>query len=109
MFYERLKMVCDQKGVKVTDLVKELGLSSGNLSSWKGGTVPKSGTVKKLSDRLGVSSDYLIGKTDDPLNLDLSTLTDRQKKLLNLSEQCTDEELMAAFNVLEAFINSRKK
>lgn len=67
MFYERLKEICASKGVKITVLIDDLGMSSGNLSSWKKGNTPRVSTIDKIADYLGVSSDYLLGRSDDPL------------------------------------------
>lgn len=67
MFFDRLKKICASKGVKITTLIDELGMSSGNLSSWKKGNVPRASTIDKISNYLGISSDYLLGRTDDPL------------------------------------------
>lgn len=61
MFYERLKILCDEKGITITNLVAELNMSSGNLSKWKRGKTPKSDTVKVLANYFDVSSDYLLG------------------------------------------------
>ena len=61
MFYERLKGLCDEKGTTLTNVIKELGMSSGNLSKWKSGKTPKSDTVSALAEYFGVTSDYLLG------------------------------------------------
>ena len=61
MFYERLKELCKEKGTSVTNVVKELGMCTGNISKWKSGKTPKSDTVSALSEYLGVSTDYLLG------------------------------------------------
>ena len=65
MFYERLKLLCEEKGIKLTNLIQELGMSSGNMNKWKNGVVPKGNTLSKLADYFNVSVDYLIGKTDE--------------------------------------------
>lgn len=68
MFYERLKLLCTEKGIKLTNLIQELGMSSGNMNKWKNGVVPKGNTLSKLADYFNVSVDYLIGKTDEQTN-----------------------------------------
>lgn len=40
MFYERLKQLCEERGVALTNVVKELGMSTGNLSKWSSGKIP---------------------------------------------------------------------
>ena len=60
MFWDNLMAECNRQGVKVTPLIKELGISSGNLSSWKRGGAVHSDTLIAISKRLGVSTDYLL-------------------------------------------------
>ncbi len=60
-FYDRLKAVCDEKGIKITTLVVECGGNKGSITSWKKGSVPNYGIVKELAAKLDVSVDYLMG------------------------------------------------
>lgn len=64
MFYERLKELCKTQGKTLTNVISELGMSGGNLSKWKNGTIPKSDTIHALSEYFNVSSDYLLGIDD---------------------------------------------
>lgn len=66
MFYPRLLALCAERGVKVTNVVAEMNMGSGNLSKWKAGGIPKGDTLSKLADYFQVSTDYLLGRTDDP-------------------------------------------
>lgn len=72
MFYQILQSLCKQQGVKITNVVSELKISSGNLSKWKAGGVPKGATLKKLADYFHVSTDYLLGR-DTSSGLSLSS------------------------------------
>lgn len=66
MFYSRLTSLCAERGVKVTNVVSELKMGSGNLSNWKSGRMPRGESLSKLADYFHVSTDYLLGRTDDP-------------------------------------------
>lgn len=69
MFYERLKVLCKKKGTSVTALSKKLGLSSGNVTNWKNGRMPKTDIALKIANYLNVSVEYLMGehiKKEDP-------------------------------------------
>jgi predicted DNA-binding ribbon-helix-helix protein len=35
MFYDNLKAICDEKGLKVTPIVAECGGAKGSISNWK--------------------------------------------------------------------------
>lgn len=80
MFYERLKKLCDERGLALTNVVvNELHMSRGNLSRWKNGNVPKGDTLSTLAEYFGVSTDYLLGtaelKKDCLATLDNQTLS----------------------------------
>ena len=60
MFYDNLKAICDEKGIKITPLVAECGGAKGSISNWKKGAMPNSEIVMKLSVRLNVPTDRLL-------------------------------------------------
>lgn len=68
MFYERFLQLCDENSEKPTNVLKSIGVSSGNLKNWKNGTSVKSDILMQLSEHFNVSIDYLLGKTDTPNN-----------------------------------------
>ena len=64
MFYERFIKLCEQKNVKPTPLMKELGFSTGLPSQWKKtGQQPSYEKLCALARYFGVSVDYLAGNT----------------------------------------------
>ena len=78
MFYDNLKYICDEKGMKITPIVAECGGAKGSISNWKNGASPNSDIVAKLAVRLNVSTDTLIfGKEKLP------SLTKDEQELLN--------------------------
>lgn len=55
MKYWKFKEICDQKGVKVSDVVKNTGIAYATISSWKAGNyTPKIDKLQKIADYLGV-------------------------------------------------------
>lgn len=85
MFYERLKKLCDERGLALTNVVvNELHMSRGNLSRWKNGNVPKGDTLSTLAEYFGVSTDYLLGT--DELKRDCLTALDNQALSLTADE-----------------------
>lgn len=68
-FYERYAAIAEKQGLdpcsqKAADL---FGLTKATISVWNvKGTTPKGETVATMADMLGVSADYLLGRTDDP-------------------------------------------
>lgn len=61
MFYERLRNVCDSKGITVTSLLKSLNISTSKGTAWKNGSSPNGEIVKQIASYLDVSTDYLLG------------------------------------------------
>ena len=64
MFYTRLHEICKARGTTATAVVKELKLSSGNMTNWKNGRKPKTEIALKIANYLNVSVEYLMGETD---------------------------------------------
>lgn len=68
-FYERYAAICMQQGIdpcsqKAAELI---GTTRGTISVWNTkGTTPKGEFIATIADVLGVSADYLLGRTDDP-------------------------------------------
>ena len=75
-FFERYAATCTEHGIepcsqKAADL---FGISRSTISSWNTkNTFPKGETVAAIADALGVSADYLLGRTDNPIDYVNST------------------------------------
>ena len=59
-FYERIANLCKTKNIDITNLVKQLNLSTSMPTNWKNGTLPSANTLILLSAYFDVSIDYLI-------------------------------------------------
>ncbi len=71
MFYTRLQQLCEAHGTNVTNMLKDLGLSTGCTGNWKKGQIPKGDILLKISEYLDTSIDYIItGKYRDDLDSD---------------------------------------
>lgn len=60
MFYDKFMELCAERNVKPSPILKELGLSSGNLKRWEAGSNVNSDTLKKLSEYFQVPVDYFL-------------------------------------------------
>lgn len=92
MFYDNLKKVCKRQGTSVTAVIKEIGLDGSSGTWWKKGSSPSGDILIKLSKRLDVSVDYLLGLADDPVDYE------------NL-----DENLNAPLDVIDYFGGDAEK
>lgn len=112
MFFERLKLLCAERGVSITSLVvNKLKMSPSNVTKWKEGKVPKSSTVSEIAAYFNVSTDYLLGKTDmkkPPAGSD-EGLDANIKRLVELTSDFSPEEYQRLFEYADLLESARKK
>lgn len=82
MFWDNFYLLCQKINKKPLNVVSELGISSGSITKWKNGTLPRGETLSKLASYFGVSVDYLLGKEVDQ--------TSDDQKIKELTEMVAD-------------------
>lgn len=97
MFWSVFVDLCAKRGVSPNAVAKELTLSSGSVTSWKGGAIPRPTTIKRIADYFGVSPDLFLEKTDDPSikkapGINAEGLSAARKALLDAVDGLTDEQ-----------------
>lgn len=60
VFYEQFLKICSENGVKPTPVLKQIGLSTGNLKKWESGSTVSADTLEKLAAYFGVPVDYFF-------------------------------------------------
>lgn len=66
IFCERLKEVREEKGISINKLAKEIGVDHSTIVRWeKGDRVSTIDNLYLVAKFFNVSSDYLIGLSDD--------------------------------------------
>lgn len=66
MFWENFSFLCEKNGKKPNTVATELKISSGSVTAWKQGRVPKWGTLQKIADYFSVSVENLISEKEKP-------------------------------------------
>lgn len=67
MFAERLKRQIKLKDIKVAEMAEAIGVSKKTIYAFMNGTsFPSVDSFEKISQYLNVSSDYLLGRVEDP-------------------------------------------
>ena len=66
-FYERLTELRREKGVTQKQIQEELDLGKNSFGDWKKDIIPIRSTQQLLAKYFGVSVDYLMGNTDNPI------------------------------------------
>ena len=86
--FDRIKELADKQKISLNVLEEKLGYSTNYLYSLKKGN-PKSDRLQEIADYFNVSTDYLLGRTDNPvISSDLVTTADgRTVDLSNLRER----------------------
>lgn len=97
MFWSVFVGLCANRGVSPNAVAKELALSSGSVTSWKGGAIPRPTTIKKIADYFAVSPDLFLAETDDPSikkapGINAEGLSAARKALLDAVDGLTDEQ-----------------
>jgi len=107
-FAERLKKARNDRGLSQTELAKLVGIHYTQIGRYeKKGAQPSADVLSKLSNALGVSSDFLTNGTSD--DLAENSLTD--KELLNqfkAIEKMNEEDKSVVKVFLDAFITKGK-
>lgn len=61
---EITKKTAKERGMSLTDVATKAGIAQKSIYQWKTVT-PKADTLKAVANVLGVTTDYLLGNTDD--------------------------------------------
>lgn len=108
MFYDNLKSMCSQRGVKVTNVINELGISQGSMSHWKSGGVPNAKTLKMFSDYFGVPVDALIygdGAASNPAPAIIAGVSDTKRELIELILSLPDDKVKILHQITKAALD----
>lgn len=86
--FEKIKELCQKRGISINSLEETLGYSRNTIYSMKS-KKPNAERLQEIADYFNVSTDYLLGRTDNPaISNDLVTTADgRVVDLSNLRER----------------------
>ena len=105
--YDRIQMLCKNKGVSGSRMCLDLGLSKSTLSDIKSGR--KKGvsttTAQKMASYLGVSVGHLLGEEDKkekPTQTD--GLSEKQKLLIDFAMSVPDDKAEMILRVMKSIV-----
>ncbi len=106
----RIKELRIQRGIMQKDLSEFLNVAQNTVSYWEKGTYqPDNETLAKLADYFGVTTDYLIGRTDTPDSSYLdSELSEIDFALYGEVKDLTEEEKEKILEFIK-FTKSQRK
>ncbi len=65
---DRIFQIMEDRKLTSAFVSKQTGISAGNFTDWKKGrSKPGTKTINRLAEFFGVSTDYLLGRSDDPV------------------------------------------
>ena len=64
VLYDRVKALCEERGITINKLETELGFSVCSIQKWKAPGAPKVDRIAAVAGYFGVSIDYLMGASD---------------------------------------------
>lgn len=104
----RIKTLRKKLGITQMDIMKQTGISSGNLSSIENGNVlPSATALVALSNILGCSIDYIL--KGDSSNIEIPFFSnDKEKLLLNEYRKLTEKDQDEILGLISLKINLSK-
>lgn len=114
--FERIKELCKKQGISINFLEEQLEISKNYVYSLKNKKTPSAEHIAKIADYFNVSTDYLLGRTDNPriASNDLAgySTEDLRKMAENAKtfdgKPLTDEDVDAITNIIEIYLKGRK-
>ena len=88
--FEKIKELAKKRGVNLQKVSEDLGFSTNYLYSLKNKKTPSAEHIAKIADYFNVSTDYLLGRTDNPAIAGDSKEYKWQGKTLNVEEMASN-------------------
>lgn len=112
--FEKIKELCQKRGISINSLEETLGYSRNTIYSMKS-KKPNAERLQEIADYFNVSTDYLLGRTDNPaIAKDTVTKTeidlkkDAAESFFYDGHELNDEDLDLISSILEARMRNRK-
>ncbi len=95
--FERVKGFADAKKMSINEDEEHLGLSKNVLYKWKT-QVPNGKVISMVADYFGTTTDYLLGRTDNP-----AIIASAEEDFADFPSAQTETELRSALENVMSF------
>ena len=95
--FERVKGFADAKKMSINEVEEHLGLSKNVLYKWKT-QVPNGKVISMVADYFGTTTDYLLGRTDNP-----AIIASAEEDFADFQSAQTETELRSALENVMSF------
>lgn len=111
--FEKIKELADKQGISLNKLEEKLGFSRNTIYNMKKST-PNVERVSMIADYFGVSTDYLLGRTDNPR---IATEADQgpddideiiDNAMMFDGKPLTDDDRRAIRGIISGYMNSKE-
>lgn len=94
MFLERFEGLVKERNLSKAQLIRATGISEGAIDGWrKKGTMPTSDCLCKLADFFEVSTDYLLGRSNDIGIVEVTrNISSDEKELFELYQKMSQRD-----------------
>lgn len=111
-FHNRLTEIMTNKDITAYRLAKDIGVQPAMVGRWmKGENIPSVEKLASIADYFGVSTDYLLGRADDPTGdaevKILGYVDDKGKQ--HVFDDLTGEELQKLMEFADLLKKAREK
>ena len=112
--FEKIKELCQNRGISINSLEETLGYSRNTIYSMKN-KKPNAERLQEIADYFNVSTDYLLGRTDNPViagdnvaKTEIDLKKDATESFFYDGHELNDEDLDLISSLLEARMRNRK-
>ena len=113
--FDRIKELAKKQGLSINSLEEKLGYSRNTIYNLKN-SKPSTERISEIADYFNVSTDYLLGRTDNPVIVNDDTIAgytsdDLRKMAENAKtfdgKPLTEEDIDAIQNIIEIYLRGR--
>ena len=102
----RIKALCDEKRISINKMLTESQAGARTYHNMLSGSFPSADKLDKLANYLGVTTDYLLGRTDSPHPTNITNDINKQNNAKTVSIQTAlsteEKELIESFRSFPA-------
>ena len=108
--YNRIELLCKNKGVNITQMCKESGAARGSITDLKKARITRlnTDTLSKIASYFGISIDYLHGNEDikkEPVPISENEL---DLRLIEMLTSLTPDEMRQVDAFVQGLLAARK-
>lgn len=113
-FFDRYTALCARQGMQPMSqkAAKAFGVTRATIVAWgQKNTIPKGETLVLIANHFGVSSDYLLGRTDDPTDYAAAVFPQAavsQPRILTLYNQLDGIDQVRVESYVEGILSTDK-